>query len=81
MRVNIDFARASDLYWDGRFSESFRLRIGAWDMARRLNPDTIMPPYYRTDGFARVAPGFRDKPILSAEQIEDVVAFLMTLRE
>jgi len=40
-----------------------------------------MPPYYRTDGFARVAPGFRDKPILSAEQIEDVVAFLMTLRE
>ncbi len=42
---------------------------------------TIMPPYYRTDGLARVAPLFRGKPILTAEQIEDVVAFLATLRE
>jgi sulfur-oxidizing protein SoxX len=40
-----------------------------------------MPPYYRTDGLARVAPLFRSKPILTAEQIEDVVAFLETLRE
>jgi L-cysteine S-thiosulfotransferase len=29
----------------------------------------------------RVAPGWRGKPVLSAEQIEDVVAFLMTLRD
>ena len=40
-----------------------------------------MPPYYRIDGLTRVAPLFRGKPILTAEQIEDVVAFLATLRE
>jgi sulfur-oxidizing protein SoxX len=47
--------------------------------ASRLNPETIMPPYYRIDGLDRVAPTFRDKPIFSAQQIEDVVAFLATL--
>jgi sulfur-oxidizing protein SoxX len=40
-----------------------------------------MPPYYRIDGLTRVAANYRDKPILSAEQIEDVVAFLVTLKE
>ena len=57
-----------------------QLRLRIVD-AGRLNPDTIMPPYYRTQGLARVAKGFADKPILSAEQIEDVVAFLATLKE
>jgi len=33
------------------------------------------------DGLTRVAPGFRGKPILTAEQIEDVVAYLMTLKD
>lgn len=47
----------------------------------KLNPDTIMPSYYRVDGLNQVAPQFRGKPVLSAEQIEDVVAFLVTLRE
>ena len=47
--------------------------------ARRLNPDTIMPPYYRVEGLARVAPAYAGKPILDAAQIEDVVAFLATL--
>jgi len=61
-----------------RLNESqLRLRIAD---GRRLNPDTIMPSYYRTDGLTRVAPGFAGKPILNADQIEDVVAFLMTLR-
>jgi sulfur-oxidizing protein SoxX len=46
----------------------------------RANPDTIMPAYYRTDGLTRVASSFRGKTILSAEQIEDVVAYLVTLR-
>jgi sulfur-oxidizing protein SoxX len=46
----------------------------------RVKPDTIMPPYYRTDGLARVAPSFRGKTLLSAEQIEDVVAYLQTLK-
>ena len=45
-----------------------------------VNPRTIMPSYSRTGGLARVAPAFRDKPLLSEEQIEDVVAFLATLK-
>jgi sulfur-oxidizing protein SoxX len=71
---------APDLKGAGaRWSEGqLRLRIVE---ARRLNPGTIMPPYYRTDGLNRVARSFRDKPVLTAEQIEDVVAFLATLRE
>jgi L-cysteine S-thiosulfotransferase len=48
---------------------------------RAFNPDTIMPAYYRGDGLTRVAPSFRGKTVLTAEQIEDVVAFLMTLRD
>jgi sulfur-oxidizing protein SoxX len=62
-----------------RWSEG-QLRLRIVD-ASRLNPSTIMPIYYRTEGFTRVAPAWRGKPILSAEQIEDVVAFLQTLRD
>jgi sulfur-oxidizing protein SoxX len=47
----------------------------------RLNPATIMPSYYRVDGLQRVGTSWRGKPILSAEQIEDIVAYLATLRE
>lgn len=47
----------------------------------RLNPDTIMPSYYRTAGLQRVAKAFEDKTILTAQQIEDVVAWLATLKE
>ena len=57
-----------------------QLRLRLVD-ARRLNPATIMPPYYRTDGLERVAPTFQTKPILTAAQIEDVVAYLVTLEE
>jgi sulfur-oxidizing protein SoxX len=62
-----------------RWSEG-QLRLRIVD-ASRLNPDTIMPIYYRAEGFTRVAPAWRGKPILTAEQIEDVVAFLQTLRD
>jgi sulfur-oxidizing protein SoxX len=62
-----------------RWSEG-ELRLRLVD-ATRLNPDTIMPSYYRTDGLTRVGERWRGKPILTAEQIEDVVAFLLTLRD
>nr|WP_316197000.1 sulfur oxidation c-type cytochrome SoxX [Bradyrhizobium sp. SZCCHNS3053] len=57
-----------------------QLRLRLVD-ASRLNPETIMPSYYRVDGLTRVGSAWRDKPILSAEQIEDIVAYLATLRE
>jgi L-cysteine S-thiosulfotransferase len=62
-----------------RWSEG-QLRLRLVD-ASRLNPATIMPSYYRVDGLTRVGPAWRGKPILSAEQIEDIVAYLATLRE
>jgi L-cysteine S-thiosulfotransferase len=46
----------------------------------RINWKTIMPPFYRTEGLTRVTPSYAGKPILSAEQIEDVVAFLTNLK-
>lgn len=46
----------------------------------RLNPETVMPSYYHIDGLTRVAPAYRRKPVLTAQQIEDVVAFLATLK-
>jgi sulfur-oxidizing protein SoxX len=49
--------------------------------ASRLNPATIMPSYYRVDGRDRVSATWRGKPILTAEQIEDIVAYLATLRD
>jgi sulfur-oxidizing protein SoxX len=46
----------------------------------RLNPASIMPAYARVDGLWRVAPALRDKSLLTLAQIEDVVAFLVTLQ-
>jgi sulfur-oxidizing protein SoxX len=62
-----------------RWSEG-QLRLRIVDAAK-ANPATIMPPYYRTDGLVRVAGAYRGKTLLTAQQIEDVVAFLMTLRD
>jgi len=62
-----------------RWSEG-QLRLRLVD-ASRLNAATIMPSYYGIDGLVRVGPAWRDKPILSAEQIEDIVAYLAGLRE
>jgi sulfur-oxidizing protein SoxX len=71
---------APDLKDAGARSSEGQLRLRIVD-ASRIKPDTIMPPYYRVDGLERVAPSFQGKPILTAEQIEDVIAFLLTLRE
>jgi len=71
---------APDLRGAGNRWDEGQLRLRIVDSSR-LNPATIMPPYYRTEGLQRVAPIFRGKPILTAEQVEDVLAFLGTLRE
>lgn len=62
-----------------RLSEG-QLRLRIVDAAR-VNAASIMPAYYRAEGLQRVAPAFRGKPVLSAQQVEDVVAFLTTLRD
>ena len=48
--------------------------------SRQLNPTSVMPAYYHVEGLTRVAATSRDKPILNAQQIEDVVAWLATLK-
>lgn len=48
--------------------------------ARVLNPDTVMPPYFSTDGLVRVGAAWQGKTIYSAAEVEDVLAFLLTLR-
>jgi L-cysteine S-thiosulfotransferase len=71
---------APDLKGAGsRWSEG-QLRLRLVD-GGRLNPATIMPAYYRIEGLSRVSLAFRDKPVLTADEIEDVIAFLKTLRE
>ena len=46
----------------------------------RFNPDTVMPAYGRSDGLLQGAPALRGKPLLAPAQIDDVVAYLATLR-
>jgi len=70
---------APDLSGIGARLSAGQIRLRIVD-ASRVNPNTIMPPYFRTDALQRVAPSFRGKPVLSAQQIEDVVAFLATLK-
>jgi L-cysteine S-thiosulfotransferase len=71
---------APDLKGAGSRWTEGQLRLRIVDSSR-INPTSIMPAYHRTEGLTRVAPAFRGKPILSAGEIEDVVAFLMTLRD
>ena len=63
----------------GRLTEG-QLRLRLID-GTRINPDTVMPPYYRIVGLARVGEAWRDRPVLPAAEIEDVLAFLGTFRE
>ena len=57
-----------------------QLRLRIVDQSR-LNPRTLMPPYYRIDRLALVAEQYRGKPVLTAQQVEDVISYLQTLRE
>nr|WP_042336091.1 sulfur oxidation c-type cytochrome SoxX [Bradyrhizobium sp. DOA9] len=71
---------APDLSGTGNRWSVSQLRLRLVD-ASRFNPDTIMPSYYRNGGLVRVGRNFAGKPILSAAEIEDIVAFLATLRD
>jgi sulfur-oxidizing protein SoxX len=61
-----------------RLSEAqIRLRIA--DISR-VNPKATMPSFHRTEGLTRVASNYAGKPMLSGQQVEDLVAWLGTLR-
>ncbi len=71
---------APDLSGAGLRWSAGQLRLRLVD-ATRLEPATIMPPYYRVDGLTRVGSAWLGRPMLTAQQVEDVVAFLATLRD
>jgi L-cysteine S-thiosulfotransferase len=71
---------APDLAGAGSRWTLSQLRLRLVD-ASRLNQETIMPSYYRIDRLIRVGRNFAGKPILSAAEIEDIVAYLATLRD
>jgi len=57
-----------------------QIRLRMIDQSR-IQPETIMPPYYRVDDLTRVAPEYRGEPALEAQEIEDVIAYLETLKD
>ena len=71
---------APDLSGAGSRWSTAQLRLRVADM-RRLNPASLMPSYHRVEGLVRVGAAWRGRPVLSAQQVEDVVAFLSGLRE
>lgn len=63
----------------GRYDAAqLRLRLVA---PRAVNPETVMPAFHQVEGLRRVARPYRGLPILDAQGIEDVIAYLLTLRE
>ena len=70
---------APDLAGAGARFTAAQLRQRLVD-SRRLNPQTIMPPYFATDGLNRVGSAWQGRTLLDAQQIEDLIAYLLTLR-
>jgi L-cysteine S-thiosulfotransferase len=63
----------------GRWSAA-TLRMIVVNAKKVFGDEAVMPAFYRVDGLNRVRPEFVAKPILTAQQVEDVVAFLATLK-
>ena len=64
----------------GRWSEA-ELRAILVNVKQAMNPDSIMPSFYSLELGVRVAEKFAGKTILQAQQVEDVLAYLMTLKD
>lgn len=70
---------ATDLSGAGRRWSEAQLRLRVVD-ARAVSPGSFMPAFHRVDGLQRVGASWQGRPLLSAQQVEDVVAFLLTLQ-
>ncbi len=68
-----------DLSAVGSYLSEGELRLRLVD-SKKINPETSMPGFYKVEGLHRVAEKFRGKPILTAQEVEDVVAYLLTLK-
>jgi L-cysteine S-thiosulfotransferase len=70
---------ATNLAGSGSRWNAAQLRLRIVD-SRRVNPTSVMPAYHRVQGLSQVGLRWRERPILDAQQIEDVVAYLLTLK-
>lgn len=75
--------------FQGNLAPDLRLSIAnlsAGQLRARLvdpsksNPNTIMPAYFKTEQLQRVAPQFAGKTVLTGQEIEDVLAYLLTIQ-
>jgi L-cysteine S-thiosulfotransferase len=70
---------ASNLEGAGSRWTPAQLRLRVAD-ARRLDPQGLMPSFFKTEGLSQVGPAWQGKTVLTAQEIEDVLAFLLTLK-
>lgn len=71
---------APDLTGVGSRYTAAELRLRIVD-PKVVNPDTIMPAYYRLSGFTRVQPEFAGQTVYGAQDVEDAIAYLLTLAD
>ena len=69
-----------DLSQVGSYYDAGQLRLRIVD-PKKLSPETIMPSFYKISGLNRVGKRYADKPMLNAQQIEDVISYLLTLQD
>ena len=72
--IGPDLAGVADRYSQAEL----RLRLVN---AKLINPETLMPSYYKKTGFHRIQKKWKGKTIISAQDVEDILAYLDTLKE